>query len=92
MNRQVEQILDERVRPALTEHGGDVRVIDCKGGILQIELLGQCSNCPASHLTAEFLISREIKSVLPEIKSVLLVQSVSDDMLDMARKILHHQL
>lgn len=92
MYKHIERILDEKIRPALAVHGGNLRVIDYADGILRIELLGQCSNCPASHLTAQLLISGEMKSALPEIKSVILAQPISDDMLDMARKILNHAL
>ncbi len=88
----IETVLDKMVRPALAEHGGDVRVIDYADGILQIGLLGQCSTCPAANLTTELLIMEEVKSAIPEVKNVVLRQSASEDMLEMARKILGRTL
>lgn len=92
MIERIEKVLDEKVRPALAAHGGDVRVIDYSDGVLQIGLLGQCSVCPAAHLTTEMLITQEVKAAIPEVTSVFLEQSASEDMLEMARKILNHML
>lgn len=88
MSKRLERILNEKIRPALAGHGGNVRVVDYRDGVLRMELLGRCADCPASHLTAEYLISREVLAEFPEVKRVELVQSVSSDMLDLARSIL----
>jgi len=92
MIEQIEKVLDEKVRPALAAHGGDVGIVDYSGGVLRVELLGHCSMCSAAHLTTEMLISQEVKAAFSEVKMVSLVQSTSEDMLEMARKILNHTL
>ena len=92
MLKAVEQVLNERVRPALRAHGGEVKVVELEGAVLRVELLGQCSGCPSACLTTESLIEKEITEALPEIRRVVLVQTVDESLLAQARALLgrHH--
>ncbi len=85
---QIEQILDEKIRPELALHGGDIHSISCENGIYRFQLLGHCSNCPSAYLTTESLIEEELMKSIPGLKKVVLVQQVSDELLDQARAIL----
>ena len=91
IQKRIEQVLDEKVRPSLHDHGGDVKVLSFEEGILKIRLLGQCSGCPSATITTEQLIGKELTEAIPEVKDVVLVNQVSDDLLDLARKMLSHQ-
>lgn len=91
MLEKIESVLDEYVRPKLSSHYGDVKVLGFKDGVLEIKLVGQCSNCPSAQNTVESVIEAEVKEHVPEVESVVLVQYVSDDLLDFARKILKHE-
>lgn len=88
MMEQIEQVLDERVRPYLHGHGGEVRVASLEDGILRVWLLGQCSGCPSATITTEQLIQEEVCQAVPEVKQVVLIQEVSEDLLEQARAIL----
>ena len=90
MLEKIEAVLDERVRPELAFHGGDIEVLGFSGGVLRFRLLGQCASCPSAYLTPEQLIRAELTAALPEVEEVVLVQQVSEDLLDQARAILHH--
>lgn len=92
MLEQIEQILDEKVRPQLALHGGDIRSLSCEDGVYRFRLLGQCSNCPSAYLTTETLIREELQAAIPELTDVILVQMVSDDLLEQARALMgrHH--
>lgn len=92
MNEKIERILDEQVRPYLRSHGGDVRVKEFTDGVLYVELLGQCSNCPSSTITTQNVIEEALRQELPQIQKVVLDQPVSEELLEMARKILGHEL
>lgn len=91
MHDKIEQILDQYVRTQLSEHYGDVEVVDFKDGILKIKLLGQCSNCPSSKYTVEHVVEKELKKYVPEVENVVLIEGVSDELLNFARKILSHE-
>lgn len=88
MLKQIERVLEENVRPKLLEHEGDVKVVAYDDGILKVRLLGHCSGCPSASLTTEELIAAEVKGKIPEIKDVILVNEVSQSLIDMAKQIM----
>ena len=60
MLEKIEAVLNEKVRPKLAEHGGDLKVLKYEGGVVHIQLLGQCSNCPSAYLTTESVIQAQL--------------------------------
>jgi len=91
MLEKIENVLEQHVRPVLSSHYGNVKALNFKDGVLEIKLTGQCSNCPSAKYTVENIIEIEIKKYIPEVNSVVLIESVSDDILDFAKKILNHE-
>ena len=90
MLKQIEQVLNERIRSQLALHGGDIQSLSCEDGVYRFRLLGQCSGCPSAWLTTESLIRETLLQAVPGLERVELVQQVSDDLLDQARAILRH--
>ncbi len=41
MLEQIEQVLNETVRPQLALHGGDIESLSCEDGVYRFRLLGQ---------------------------------------------------
>lgn len=91
MLEQIEQVLNEKIRPQLALHGGNIESLGCEDGIYRFRLLGQCSNCPSAYLTTESLIEEELLQAVPGLKQVVLVQQVSDELLAQALSILRHE-
>ncbi len=89
---QIEAILDEQVRPALHSHGGDIRIQHYVDGVLTVKLLGQCSECPSAMETTESLVGAVVMQALPEVKQVVLDDSVDQELIDFARKLLNHEV
>ena len=89
---QLEKVLDEKVRPSLALHNGNVEIYSFENNILKVKLTGKCSGCPSAHVTNEEIISAPIKEIFPEIVDVVLVEGVSDDLLNFARKMLNHEV
>lgn len=90
---RIEQVLDTAVRPALKNHGGAIEVDHLKDGVLYVKLLGQCAGCPSADLTNESLIEAELVKAVPElVEKVCVVQNVSDELWEQAKKLLreHH--
>lgn len=85
---RIEQVLRDKVRPAMGEHQGGIEVVDMKDGVLKVRFLGNCSNCPSASLTLESIVAEAVKEEIPEIEDVVLVTGVSDETWDMARNIL----
>ncbi len=89
----IETVLDEKVRPALRAHGGEIQADHLEDGILYVKLLGQCAGCPSADLTNETLVEAELVKALPElVKKVAVIQTVSDELWEQAKKLLrdHH--
>jgi Fe-S cluster biogenesis protein NfuA len=55
-------------------------------------MTGTCGACPSAQYTVEDVVRAEIMGALPEVEDVRLDISVSDDLIDMAKKILSGKL
>ena len=87
-NERLEELLDELVRPALQAHGGNVELVGLEDGILRLRMLGQCAGCPAATMTNETIIEGQLLPLIPELKQVVLVHTVDESLLDMARTLM----
>lgn len=92
MINKIESVLEQYVRPELLNHYGNVKVNSFKDGILEITLTGQCSNCPSANFTVENIIEKELNKYAPEVEKVVLVNSVSDELIDFAKRILNKKI
>lgn len=90
MIEKIEKVLEEDVRPKLLAHEGNVEIKEWRNGILKVKLLGHCSGCPSAIITTEEIIAETVKEKIPEVKDVVLVQEVSEDLIDMAKQLLNH--
>ena len=88
MLEQIEQVLNEKVRPQLALHGGELRSISCEDGVYRFAFLGRCVGCPAASITTEELIRSAITEAIPAVKDVILVERVDKELVAQARAIL----
>lgn len=91
--KRIEAVLDEKVRPTMRAHGGEIQIDRLENGVLHVKLLGQCAGCPSADLTNETLIEHELTAALPElVQKVVVVQTVSDELWEQAKRLLrdHH--
>ena len=89
--KEIEKVLDERVRPDLSLHGGNIQIEKLEDGVLHVRMLGQCSGCPSAELTMENLVDTELKEAFPELKQVVLVTGVSDELIAAAKEMLNRR-
>lgn len=92
--KKIEAVLEEKVRPALRAHGGEIEIDRLEEGVLYVKLLGQCAGCPSADLTNETIVEAELVQALPElVRKVAVVQTVSDELWEQAKKLLReHRL
>lgn len=88
---KIRQVIDTSVRPYLNGHGGDIEILDFTDGILKFKLTGMCSNCPSSLFTTEEVVKKEVMEQVEEVKDVRLEVSVSDELIDFAKRLLRHE-
>ncbi len=72
MNENIKAVLDE-IRPALQADGGDVELVDVKGGTVRVKLTGACGGCPMATMTLKKGIEKRLKEKVPEVKEVVAV-------------------
>jgi len=68
----IKELLDTRIRPTVMEDGGDIVFsgYDEDTGIVKLQLMGSCSNCPSSTVTLKSGIENMLKFYIPEVVSV----------------------
>ncbi len=65
------------IRPYLESDGGDISLVEVTDEmVVKVKLLGACSNCDVSMMTLKNGVEVAIKSVLPEVKEVIAVDSL----------------
>lgn len=89
MRADIEKLLDEKVRPLFKNHGGGIEILSIEEDILKVKMIGQCSNCMSASGEVQDIVSKEIKDSFPQIKEVVLIEGVSEDLLAMARELLN---
>ena len=67
---KINEILDEKIRPAVARDGGDITFKSFKDGVVTVELKGSCSGCPSSVMTLKQGVQNLLCHYIPEIKSV----------------------
>ena len=92
MEEKIKKALKELVDPVLAEHFGGSMLTKYEEGIAYVKLTGACSQCPSAQDTIENVVKDFVLGACPEVNDVVLDTSVSDDLLDMALKILRGQV
>lgn len=72
--KQICELLDTRIRPAVAQDGGDVAFERYEDGIVYLRLKGACAGCPSATATLKFGIENMLKHFIPEIKEVRRVE------------------
>jgi Fe-S cluster biogenesis protein NfuA len=68
--KQIRELIETRVRPAVAQDGGDIIFRGFEDGIVMLELHGSCSGCPSSTVTLKNGIETMLKHYIPEIIAV----------------------
>jgi Fe-S cluster biogenesis protein NfuA len=74
--KQIKELIEIKVRPAVAMDGGDIIYRDFADGIVYLELKGSCSGCPSSTITLKNGIENMLKHYIPE---VIGVEQIFDD-------------
>lgn len=68
--KQIKDIIETRVRPAVAQDGGDITFDRFEDGILYLKLEGACSGCPSSSATLKTGIENMMRYYVPEVIEV----------------------
>jgi len=73
IERQIQDILDSEIRPAVMNDGGDISLDRFEDGIVYLHLRGSCSGCPSSLMTLKMGIEERLREAIPEVSEVVSV-------------------
>lgn len=89
MEEQIKNVLRDKVDPVLAAHYGGSILTKLEDGVAYVRLTGACASCPSAQMTIEDIVKAAVLENVEGVKDVILDTSVSDELLDMARKILN---
>lgn len=69
----VEQALDDLVRPALNADGGDITLVDIVDQDIHVRLVGACASCPSSIMTMRMGVERLLQDEFPDMGELVQV-------------------
>ena len=70
IEKQIIELIDTRVRPAVAGDGGDIIYDKFEDGVVYLKLRGACKGCPSAGMTLKHGIENMLKHYIPEVKSV----------------------
>lgn len=62
--KEIEKIIEEKVRPAVAQDGGDIVLRGYKNKVVYVKMLGACSGCPSSGATLKDGVENMMKHYL----------------------------
>lgn len=66
----IKELIDERVRPAVANDGGDITFRAFREGIVYLSMRGSCAGCPSSTATLRHGIQNLLKHYIPDVREV----------------------
>ena len=67
---QIEALLEDRVRPAVANDGGDIVFRGFEKGVVYLHMQGACAGCPSSTATLKNGIEQLLRHYVPEVVEV----------------------
>ena len=70
IEKKILELLEEEIKPAIAQDGGDVVFHGFFDGIVKLQLIGACSTCPSSTATLQYGIQNLLVEEIPEVIGV----------------------
>jgi Fe-S cluster biogenesis protein NfuA len=68
--KQIKELIDTRVRPAVAMDGGDIVFQGFEDGVVFLQMQGACAGCPSSTATLKMGIENMLRHYIPEVVEV----------------------
>jgi len=78
--QMIKELLEVRIRPAVQEDGGDIKLVgyDEHTGVVSVRLEGSCVGCPSSSVTLKSGVENMLMHYIPEVTGVVSVEAEGD--------------
>lgn len=85
----LQKVIEDKIRPLLQSHNGDIELVEVTAdGFVKVRLSGACAACLGAQQTLSEVVETALREACPEIKGVVPVAQVDQELIDMALKIL----
>ena len=72
--KQIKELIETRVRPAVAQDGGDIVFKSFEDGIVYLHMQGACAGCPSSTMTLKNGIENMLRHYVPDVQEVRAVE------------------
>lgn len=68
--REIKDLLEQRIRPAVAQDGGNIVFDRFEHGVVYIKFEGACAGCPSSSATLKSGVENMLRHYIPEVTEV----------------------
>ena len=68
--QKIRAILDQQIRPAVAQDGGDIVFHSFEDGVVYLTLRGACAGCPGATATLKMGVEKMLQRHIPEVREV----------------------
>ena len=69
--KDIKTVLEDKVKPAVAQHGGTINFMSFEDGVVKLEMAGACSGCAMSKVTLQNSVEGMLKHYVPEVQSII---------------------
>ena len=89
LEKEIQAVLENQIRPVLKAHNGDIELTGIENGdIVYLRLLGSCASCMGAEDTVKGIIETSIRESCPWASDIRVSSGVSDDLVQEALRLL----
>lgn len=70
IERDIQDLLDQRIRPFVAQDGGDIIFERFEKGIVYLKMHGACQGCPSASATLKQGVENMLRHFIPEVQAV----------------------
>jgi Fe-S cluster biogenesis protein NfuA len=71
VEQDIAELFEDHINPALSSHGGFVRLVKVEGRDVYVEMGGGCQGCASSKATMRFGVESAIRRVAPQVRNIV---------------------
>ena len=88
LEQKITEVIETKINPSLSAHMGGALLSACEDGTVYIKFTGNCRGCYPADDTMDNVVRPTLLNQIPQLRDVVLDDSVSEDLLDFARSLM----
>jgi len=77
-NKEIQQILEEKVNPILSAHFGGANLVSFDNNVAKVKMTGACATCPSARFTVESIVKSIVMENCEGVEDVTLDTSAGE--------------